>query len=474
MIPTLCIQSTDNLLFTLYNNDYLYSHSILFKSLIEDDNNETDTRCALSEGRDDNEITLYPIPFKSSIFNMLRICNLNICKLFGINKTIFIEIYKFLTYILFEPDDKFITKFIIYMVNNNINYLESDLLHNEILNINNYLNNVKLDIQIQQTSIIFYVTIIRNKFGICYELIIKHNRIDLFNIERNIELNNMYKKHINDRNNNTTEEERYFIPDFYHYVHLYDNDLTNKIKQEHIYTLYISTISMQLYNCCKYNRINDIQRLLLIGADCTYYDVEDEYGNDYNAIEIAIKKNYYDIVKILLEYDYTLIEHSDMVFTRIMTDKYINIINLLLSYGIIDYIKRNREIEITLLTNACEKECINIIQLLLDNNIMIYMDVFNNIFRQCDINIIKLLINYKQSGRGSKELNGFNINEVDDNNVTLLMIASMAARSDIVEYLLVNGVDINTINNFGETAKDIAQLNGYNDIVNLITLYEKI
>lgn len=114
---TLILRSNDNVLFTLYTTDYLYSHSILFNSFVDINNDIID------------------IPFKCDIYSVIRVCNIDINNLFKINIEMFIDMYKFLTFILFNPDKVFTLNFINYLKKNKINYLEGDLLYNEIQKI---------------------------------------------------------------------------------------------------------------------------------------------------------------------------------------------------------------------------------------------------------------------------------------------------------------------------------------------------
>ena len=62
------------------------------------------------------------------------------------------------------------------------------------------------------------------------------------------------------------------------------------------------------------------------------------------------------------------------------------------------------------------------------------------------------------------------INWQDDNRWTPLMWASVNGHLDVVRYLICNGADVNIKNNNGETALDLAEKNGCEEVAEFLRI----
>lgn len=199
---------------------------------------------------------------KTDLFFMFTLPNnkfLNLCKFFDI--------------IHYDNNDtKFSKQFIKYVMK----YLNDDIqvikyfMQYEIKSIMNYLNNINIDIQVKNCTPIFY-TLYLTKYK---EEVIKHNRIDIFDLLQNKD-----------------EDDEY-----YRYVYKYNNKLTHKIKQTKCYEIHVQRISSQLLNECdlRPSNFNKIKSLVEQGADVnchsnreSHYDsVLHNASNNTNNIEI--------------------------------------------------------------------------------------------------------------------------------------------------------------------------------------------
>lgn len=465
-LQNIILRSNNNITYTLYTTDDLYKKSSLINSLNNTYNNDDNN---------DNDITI-DIPFKCNIFNIIRKCNININNIFILSTEEFIDMYNFLLFILYEhKSDIFICNCINYIVTHNITNICVDLLNNEAQNMNNYLNKVSMDIQIQQTSLLFYKTVLYREKN--YEYIIKHNRKDIYDYNKKL------------YNINSDDNEMYM---YYEYITIYNNKLTDEIKQTRNYAEYTDYLSDKLCDACENNNINEIKLLLKNKIEFNYD----------NSIEEVILENKPEIIKLLLENEPELIRIFDMYLYGIMDIKYTEMIKVLFQYGInFNYEDNN----LTILMNICDNNKIDILLFLLDKNADWY-DIVKSSINICTdndesvlyyacknehIEIVKILLSHSAICN-CKELfisiqndhinivkllisNGFDVNTTDDyDNITSLIIASIYGKYDIVKYLLENGADINMMDNNNYTAKRYALDNDDIDIVNLISLYEKI
>jgi len=241
---------------------------------------------------------------------------------------------------------------------------------------------------------------------------------------------------------------------------------------DHLYTAICAYGNSQNAEDKKTN-LEIIKTLLINGADPSY-----EFDGFVTSIKYAIKKNYYDIIMLMLKYNIHKFNHNDCIYISVSNGN-LKIVKLFLKNGfdinakdhykktplhsLCFYKKQKKNIKF-LLQNGADSSikdkyghiplyyaihCTILTEELLkygpDLNEKLYChDICTTIPRQAirsgNLELVKLLFNY-----------GFDIGLTDGNNSTLLHVAFYCRAYSIAKFLIENGATVNNLNKYNIT-----------------------
>lgn len=266
MNNTLLLQFTDNVETTLLTSSFLYKNSKFLQSCNDDENIENEPVYLLCESHvflnDDNK---YFFDIYDDLFFM-----------FDLSHDKFITLFNALDHLLYaqEYNKKFSRIFITHVLDNNITLNSVCFMYNEVKSINNYVNKVDIDTQLRVCDITLYEMF----FTEYIEEVIKYDRIDIYN---------SYVCH----------SKKHIKLNYYRYVHKYNNELTNIIRNKYDYVEYITNLNSQLLSS-KNLTLTHIKSLCSFGADLNTTNID---GN--NIFHLSALRGKLDIIEYLYDYD---------------------------------------------------------------------------------------------------------------------------------------------------------------------------
>lgn len=419
---SLLLRFTDNVETKLLTSSFLYKNS-KFLQLCND--NVIDSFAGNDDEANTNNELVYLVCDSHVFLNDDNKYFFNIYDdlffMFDLSPNRFIALFNALDHLLYtqEYNKKFSKMFITYVLDNNITLNSACFMNNEVRSINNYINNVDIDIQLRVCDITFYemffteyieevaqstdVMTTSSLALLVLGLVIKYDRIDIYNA---------YIRH----------SKKHIKLNYYRYVHKYNNELTHIIRNTNGYIKYRKDLTTQLLD--KNITLTHIKSLCSFGADLNTTNID---GN--NILHLSALRSNLDIIKYLYDYD------CNFVLSNIDNQNSIGRTAL-------HYAASNCNVDIILyLINQCNASC-NIV----DNNGNLPIHCFgSNICLtyapMCNSTIINKLI-------------GNNINIINNKGETILHCALkrfLNKRFYLIKYLIDIGADTSLQNNDGDT-----------------------
>jgi len=201
----------------------------------------------------------------------------------------------------------------------------------------------------------------------------------------------------------------------------------------------METLEKQLYTACKNGNVEEVQQLLTNNLQINV-NWQDNFG-ETTPFWIACLKRHIEVIKLLLKDKRVDVNQSNndgqTPFYIACQNGQIEIVKLLLEDERVDINQGNSEFGNTPFWIACW---------------------------QGQLETVKLLLNDKR----------IDINKADKNEATPLWSASFKGFTNIVEYILASGreVDLNAKNNKGKTAMEVSRENNKMDTVELLESFE--
>lgn len=216
---------------------------------------------------------------------------------------------------------------------------------------------------------------------------------------------------------------------------------------------------------------DDRNQLLIIALDennleiveyLIKHGINGDVDQDTRAFEIACKKGYKEIAKILIDRNYI---HYNMLSENLLCETIIND-DIYTAHKLID---KGFDINCTTFHGATPltlSEDIQFAKMLIEHGANVnnpktnVSDALLEASQYGDINMVELLLEY-----------GANVNSYDDQKLTPLERATDGGYTEVVELLLQHGAHVDLPNYFGDTPLEIALNNEYEDIVSLLVDY---
>lgn len=349
----------------------------------------------------------------------------------------FINLCKFLDLVEYDnKDEHFSKEYILYIMKNNIDVSNIKIfMRHENISITNYVNNVDIYIQLNNCTIVFYLLYLTEY----KEEVIKYNRYEIFD--------------------KITDKIQY-----YPFVNKYNSILTNQIKHTDEYKEYILSLNKRIIPLCGTNNPDMIliKKLVEYGADVNYH-INSHYTALHNACNF---KNNIELVTFLVEQgayiNFQTLDGSTALHYACNIFNSVDIVTYLIENGADIYIQTNNGY--TALHYACNNvNNINVVKILVEtcikqrNECLTYINIKTNLFgctaahcaalRLNNFNVIKYLI------ETCKTYNE-NITNVQNNNGKTLLhfVSVIQENTDIIKYLIRQGIYVNLQDNNGNTA----------------------